>query len=292
MSGASAVETAVAEILASPKYRTVAPALVRRLLVTALRSAAPGMFDAPGQDAPAHRMPSAGTYDQATDLTRRKLHQACGAFLTPNAGGRISRLLDAVDAGDPESLRATAHAVMALHASTRERLALMPDFYQRVLDEVPAPTSVLDLGCGLHPFAIPWMPLPPGCVYDAVDVTGTIATAVDRWLRLLGMAGSATVADIVEGGPRRHYDLVLLLKLLPTLEQQESGAAARLLDAVDGEWLVVSYPAHSLSGRGKGMAASYARDFASMAEARPWPVRRIDFPGELVFVVHKRGPAC
>ena len=65
--------------------------------------------------------------------------------------------------------------------------------------------------------------------------------------------------------------MALLLKLLPLLERQRSGAALEAMGAVDAEYLVVSFPTRTLGGRGVGMAAHYG---AWMAEHMP-PNRRV-----------------
>jgi 16S rRNA (guanine(1405)-N(7))-methyltransferase len=50
---------------------------------------------------------------------------------------------------------------------------------------------------------------------------------------------------------------------------------------------VVSYPAQTIGGRGKGMVATYERDFAAHAAALGWVYTRHDLPGEVVFVVRR-----
>jgi hypothetical protein len=46
---------------------------------------------------------------------------------------------------------------------------------------------------------------------------------------------------------------VLLLKVIPVLEQQAAGAAARLLSRIHAQRIVITVSAHSLGGRKRGM---------------------------------------
>jgi hypothetical protein len=60
-----------------------------------------------------------------------------------------------------------------------------------------------------------------------------------------------------------------------------------LLDALRVRHVVVSFPVQSLGQREKGMAAHYERTFRAQLAGRPWPIARLRFESELVFVVDK-----
>ncbi|MGZ3612068.1 MAG: 16S rRNA methyltransferase, partial [Ktedonobacteraceae bacterium] len=61
----------------------------------------------------------------------------------------------------------------------------------------------------------------------------------------------------------------------------------RLLESINADHLVVSFPARSLGGKSKGMAANYESRFYKLVEHEPWSIQRLEFPGELVFLVSK-----
>ncbi|MCW3641559.1 hypothetical protein K6Y57_37095, partial [Burkholderia cenocepacia] len=64
-------------------------------------------------------------------------------------------------------------------------------------------------------------------------------------------------------------------------------AALRLLDGLRTPRIVVSFPTRSLGGRAKGMGENYSVRFRQLTAARPWTVRELAAPGELVFLVEK-----
>jgi 16S rRNA (guanine(1405)-N(7))-methyltransferase len=185
-------------------------------------------------------------------------------------------------------VRAVCRRLLGLHASTRERLPLLDDFYARVFAHTGTPHAVLDLACGLNPLAVPWMGLPEGAAYHGYDIDAERTAFLARYLDLAGLSGEAHLHDVICAPPAERADLAFLLKSAPCLEQQRRGATLALLDALAVDHVVVSYPVKSLGRREKGMLAHYVRSFDQMRAGRPWRVTRLDLQTELVYVVDKR----
>jgi 16S rRNA (guanine(1405)-N(7))-methyltransferase len=258
------LEALIAGVRSSAKYRALSPALVQAVAEVEL-----------GKRRSAR---------ETLKAVRSKLHQVAGGFL---AGGLdYERTLAALrsNADDQEALRRCCAALMAGHASTRERLPILGPLYERLFARLGPVGSILDLGCGLNPLAIPWMPLASGCTYHAYDVQTDLVDFLDAALPVLGVTGGAHLADLTQETIDRPADLALALKVLPSLEQLDRRAGARLLEALHVNHVVVSFPARSLGGREKGMLANYEARFRRLIAGRPWPVERLDFPTELVFI--------
>jgi 16S rRNA (guanine(1405)-N(7))-methyltransferase len=303
------IETLVAEILASPKYRAVSPELVRDL---ARRELAAGR-----------------SRKEAVKAVKNKLHQVAGAYfearpeyaswlreLAAAAGPKTTDQGSSTDNQAPEPgteveeaqgssrfsvlgspspvlglppFRAICRDIMRRHASTRERLPILERFYAETLATIAPPRTVLDLACGLGPLAIPWMPLAPGATYHACDLYADLAGFLNEFFVLAGITGNATVCDLVQGAPAIPADLALALKLLPVLEQVDRAAPLRLIQQIQAPHILVSFPAQSLGGRGKGMAATYERRFHDLIAGQGWGVQQFTFATELVFLVTKPG---
>jgi 16S rRNA (guanine(1405)-N(7))-methyltransferase len=262
------VEQIVANVLASRKYGRVCPDTVRRIA---------------GQEWAKRQ-----ALKPAIKATKAKLHQVWAAYETPIDYGRAYDNLHVAygDRGE-EGIRAACRELLGLHASTRERLPHLEDFYARIFAQTGMPHAVLDLACGMHPLAVPWMGLPAGAAYHAYDIDLERTAFLARYLDLAGLTGQAHLHDVICAPPREHADLAFLLKSAPCLEQQHRGSTLALLDALAVSHVVVSYPVKSLGRREKGMLAHYVRAFEQMCAGRPWPVTRLDFQTELVFVVEK-----
>lgn len=255
-------------VLASRRYRWVAPEVVERLAGEAI--------------------PKARNAADAARRTQRRLHQVLGAYEGRLPYERaLADLTVASRSPDLADLRAACARIMRRHASTKERLAILERFYAQVFEVTGPPAVLLDVACGLNPLAAPWMGLPPAARYLACDIDRQLLAFVDAFLGLAGVEHQVEARDIVVAPPTQPCAVALLLKTVPCLEQQRAGAALDVLRALRARWVVVSFPTRSLGGRGKGMATTYRRQFQRMMEGQDWSVTELAFPGELVYIVRK-----
>jgi len=268
-----AVARAVAE---SRRYGSVDPAVVRRLA--------------------AEELPRSRSTDEAIKRVKRRLHQAVGAY---RPGGRASSAQDLErlviahreDASGVE-LRTVCLNLLARHASTRERLPYVERFYAAIWDAMGAqPTSLLDLGCGLAPLALPWMALPPSTHYAAIDADAAAIALVDGFLSLAGQPHTVEVRDLATPLDGAAADVGLLLKLVPILDRQHPDAANRLIQGLTAHHVVVSFPLRSLGGRRREMETTNRHRFDALVTGlgpRVGEVREASIPNELVFVMEVR----
>jgi 16S rRNA (guanine(1405)-N(7))-methyltransferase len=267
------LERLVAAIRASAKYRSVSPEFIRNLgrRQFALH---------------AGRRPDSEVVVKAT---RNKLHQAAGAYLSARPRYDTWRQHLAMAAAEgPDSLKRACAGWMAQHASSSERLSILDAFYATTLRDMPPPKRVLDVACGLHPLSIPWMGLPESVEYVACDIYEDMMSFVGDFLRASGTSGQAFACDVLASLPPGPFDLAFVLKTIPCLEQIDPAAGARLLEAVEADRVLVSFPARSLGGRAKGMREHYTRHFTELMRDKPWSWRAYDFDTELAFMVNKR----
>ena len=223
---------------------------------------------------------------EAVKATKNKLHQVAGAYLESDLP-YDAWLQELRAAADPASFRGACRKIMEAHASTRERLPTLDEFYEIIWAGRPRVRSVLDLACGLNPLTLPWMPLAEGAAYYAYDIYQDMADFLERFmgLPLAKVRGETQARDVLLPGHWPRVDLALLLKAIPCLEQLDKAAGAKLLDGVQADYLLVSFPAHSLGRKEKGMVANYEAHFRELMRGRPGIIRRFEFPSELVFLV-------
>jgi 16S rRNA (guanine(1405)-N(7))-methyltransferase len=229
------------------------------------------------------------TLKEAVKSTKNALHQIAGAYLDsrPPYAQWLEEIAEATASGDREVLRQTCLRLMRRHASTRERMESLSEFYAFTLADIQPLRSVLDLACGLHPLSIPWMPLAPDAEYCAVDIYEDMRDFLNGFFAHAGLRGRAEARDVTTFQTEQPVQLALLLKALPLLEQQEKTVGLRLLRSLPATHLLVSFPTRSLGGRSKGMAQHYEAHFREMIQEEPWSVRRFEFPRELCFRVTK-----
>lgn len=210
-------------------------------------------------------LPKSRNADDAVKRVKRRLHQAVGAF----RGGLA----------DDEPMRS--------HVSTRERLPHLDVFYQRIWAITGAPDSIVDLGCGLNPLALPAMGLAPDARYVAIDVDERPLATVRAYLEGSGHPHAVRTMDLVTEAPEDTADVALMLKLVTTLDRQDPDAATRLLQRLRVRHAVVSFTTRSLGGRGRGMERTNRERMDRLATdaGRVRAVAEASVPGELVFVL-------
>ena len=263
------VDEIIEAVLSSANYKYVSPDLVRTIAL---------------QEVVKRR-----TFKEALKATKNKLHQVGGAYLD----GRdeytawLAMLRNAVQIDDQSQLHTACMRVMSNHASTRERLPILDQFYTTLFAELGPIHSILDLACGFNPLALPWMPLAEGGHYYAYDIYQDVMEFLDQWLLVLHVNGHAHTCDLIQSCPTQRVDVALILKTIPCLEQIEKQAGRRLLQAINAKHMLVSFPLQSLGGKSKGMATYYEDHFLHMVVEETWSIRKVVFPTELVFVVTK-----
>lgn len=265
------LDALVEAVLAGAKYRSLSPDLARAV---AERELGKGR-----------------SRKEAIKATRSKLHQVVGAYMegSPDYEGWLAAIRGASEGGDEEVLRAALRSAMRHHASTRERLPILDEFYAATLGDLPPVRSVVDVACGLNPLAIPWMPLAPDAEYRACDVEAGMVGFLNAAFPLMGIRAAAHLLDATRDVPPGPADLALLLKAIPCLEQLDKSAGERLLDGLEARHILVSFPVRSLGGRSKGMPAAYDARMRDLLAGRPWSVERFPFATELAFLITKRG---
>ena len=221
----------------------------------------------------------------ATKATKRRLHQVYGAFEQDwDCDAAYRQLEDAYRQGSGPDIEAACRQVMAQHSSTRERLPILDQLYPAIFEITGRPASILDVGCGLNPLALPWMDLPEGARYVALDIDAERIAFLNRYFSLAGFEPLARCQDILSDAPVDRADVALLLKMSPTLERQGSGATLRLIEQLNADHVVVSYAVKSLGGREKGMLETYERQFRENVRDRDWAIEKLVFDTELVLV--------
>jgi 16S rRNA (guanine(1405)-N(7))-methyltransferase len=212
----------------------------------------------------------------------------CGAFFlgAPRYATWLRAIEQAVQLGDPGALRAACGEAMLLHTSTRERLPFLERFYAELLVEVVAPGShILDIGCGLNPLAMPWMRLPENVTYTCYDIDAGLIDFLNAFFAAMSLSGHAELRNVVTDPPRASANLALVLKVLPTLDQLQRDAGATLLHELAAPRMLVSFPARTLGGTEKGMAATYTARFLALASSERWQVRQFTYSSEIAFLV-------
>ena len=192
----------------------------------------------------------------ALKAVRQKLHNIVAPYLgDPDYTAAEAQLVTAQTAG-PEALRTACAEIMGAHASTRERVPLLGEFYPRLFGLTGRPRVILDLACGLHPLGLPWMGLPQ----------------------------LAEHRDILVNPPQIEADVAFFFKEAHRFEQRQRGCNRAFWQALRARWLVVSLPAADLTGH-HSLADKHRQLVYETIEGLPWEVTEIQVGNELLFCI-------
>ena len=259
----------VAEVTRSAKYASVSPDLVREI--------------------GSKELAKAKNIKDAIKATRNKIHQVGSAYQeTPipytNWLEELSNLPKNIQA--PETINFIRKS-LPLHASTKERLPFIETFFQQTLAPIQPVESILDLACGLNPLCLPWIPAVVNVRYTGVDIYENMIHFLDQFYNHFNLTHSFSVMNILQQIPQERVHLALVLKTIPCLEQVDKTIGTRLLETLNAENILVSFPSRGLGGRSKGMAENYEAHFYQLVAGKNWQVIKTEFTNEIAFLIRK-----
>ncbi len=265
----SQIADLVRKVQANSKYESIEKGLVERLSAESLAKGFRGKA--------------------AVKDVRSALHQVGGAYFRrkPNFEKLTTALNTLAEDLTSEEVKRFCREQMGGHASTAERLPIVEDFFITALAPIAPVTRVLDLACGLNPLAIPWMPLAEGYTYQACDIYLDMMHFLGAFLDHFSIQGEAFPCDIIDSLPDEPAQVAFLLKSMPCLEQLDKDIGPRLLEKVNADHILVSFPVRSLGGRKKGMPDFYRQHFYEIVNGKSWVIQEFSFTTELAFLVSK-----
>ncbi len=239
------------------------------------------LLDLLEQELPRHR-----SQKEALHAVREKLHNIVAPYLgDPDYAQAASDLRQAFTQG-LEAVKRTCLVLLSAHASTRERIPLLEDFYPRLWRVTGKPASLLDLACGLHPFGLPWMGLDAQTAYYAYDIHKPRIELINEFLRLSSQHGRAYHEDVLVHPPPQEADVALFFKEAHRFEQRQRGCNLPFWQALKVQWLLISLPSRSLSGT-RDLADQQRRLIHAILAGKTWEVTELTFENELVFCIRK-----
>ena len=263
------IQSMVVEILNSRKYRHlgIPPETVEDLLVQEL-----------GRN---------HSQKEAVKETRKKLHNIVASYLgDPDFAKAEEELERAVCSQDGEEIKATCASLLSDHASTRERLPILEQFYKKIFAVTGKPDTIFDLACGLNPLSFPWMGLPKSVHYYAYDLNRPRMVLIHKFFSLLGMQPCGEARDILLAPPIEKAQVAFFFKEAHRFEQRQKGCNLAFWQALNVHYLLVSLPTASLSGK-HNLLDQQRRLVYGTIQGQPWMVTEILFETEIVFCIDK-----
>ncbi len=170
------------------------------------------------------------------------------------------------------------------HESSKERLPFVRRFYTEIFDRLPPIRSILDLGCGLNPVAVLFMPVEKSIHYAAVEVAADLTEFLNDFFHFIEIEGVAFQANLLDGVPDFDADLTLVLKTIPLLENLEPGAGRKLFNQIKSPYAVVSFPTENKPGK---TSDELENQFVELFAENGWEAEKVLFPNETVYILKR-----
>jgi len=256
-------------VLSRKKYHRIAPDLIRSIIRAEL-------------DKGRKKKP-------ALKAVLSKLHQIGSAYfsLSPSYQEWENELNSLPKELGDVAVKSFCKKILQTHSSSSERMPIMNRFFKEILSPLKPINSILDLACGFNPLAIPWMPIHSKTKYTGCDIFQDMIGFLNTFYTHFEYNATFYTFDLLNFEIPGAFQIAFILKSLPCLNQINKGVGTEFLDAIPAEWIVVSYPIGSLSGKKKGMRQHYTQQFQEIIEGRNWLVKEFLFPTELAFLIKK-----
>ncbi len=225
---------------------------------------------------------------KAVKAAKKKLHQVYGAYFDAFQPGKIQKMLNKISSEpDKESLETIVLGIMESHISTSERILFMEQFYTDLFKRIEKPKKILDLACGLHPFAVLWMDLEQDTEYYAYDIDTRLIALINTFFGYLNRSYKAECSDILISIPEIEADMVFLFKTMPCFEQQEKGISEKIITSLKAKHIVISFPSKTLTGKAKGMENYYHTFTLELINRLNLEYFKLEYPNEVFYVLNK-----
>lgn len=218
---------------------------------------------------------------------RQKLHNIIAPYLEDLDYAAVNDQVQGISSEDLSALKVFCRGILVRHASTRERIPIMEDFYKQIFQMTGIPGSILDLACGLNPFAIPWMSLPLFTTYQAYDLHQPRIDLLNQFFTRLNRPFRAEKQDVLVNPPIDQADIAFFFKEAHRFEQRQHGCNRKFWQSLNVNFLIVSLPTANMKG-----SHSFINGHRILVEQTlkglPWNVHEILFDSEILFCIDKR----
>jgi 16S rRNA (guanine(1405)-N(7))-methyltransferase len=163
----------------------------------------------------------------------------------------------------------------------------MAEFYQQLFQSTGIPNTLLDLACGLHPLALPWMNLPVSTQFHAYDILQPRIDLINQFFQKLGMPVLAENRDILVEPPSLQANLGLFFKEAYRFDKRQPGCNQAFWAQLKVDILAVSLPAQNLSGT-HSLLDQHRRLVLENLPAHK-RVSELIIENEIIFLIEKSG---
>lgn len=228
---------------------------------------------------------TAASASEIKALFRKNLHNVIAPYLEEIDYSReTKRLIE--EPGLLDNLSGYCLDMMQKHASTRERIPILEEFFAIIAAEIGQPSSILDLACALDPLCLPWIKLSDNASFFAYDIHGTRIAYLNQLFALAFPFATAIREDILVNPPTQAADCAFFFKEAHRLEKRQAGATAHLLNNLNVKVVVLSLPTADLTGH-HSLENYHSQLVERAIQGQPISSKKVRVANELLFFLRK-----
>jgi len=233
--------------------------------------------------------PKSAVYKIIVKEVRARLRKVYGLFRDESGLSKRDNLVSALLAGKKIN-REMIVEILRTNSSTCERVFFYENIYQRIFEIAGRPETILDLGCGINPFSVPFMNL-DSLKYYAYDLSVDEMENLNEFFMLLNkinpkIKGQAEVLDVSEVTNLPEADFCFLFKITDVLERGKGHKVTeQILKIVPARFVIVSFPTITMSG--KKMNFPRRRWIELMCRRLKYTSDLLTFGNEIFYVIKK-----
>lgn len=202
-------------------------------------------------------------------------------FSRTNYTQELQHLKVAYATGSERKIKAV-HTEILRRYDPRRVWLLEADFYKTLFEITGTPNVIVDVGCGLHPLAIPFMDFKGK--YYAYDVNKIEIDFLNEVFELMKLPKLAKWQDCISTPPKVKCDVAMLLKIATAFEWQEKGSFRKVVDKLNAKHIVISIPMRGIQNQANEEKFFYK----VMGEViNNYKITKLVFSKELIFVLKK-----
>lgn len=236
--------------------------------------------------------PRAAVFHTIIKEIRSRLRRSYGLFQHKGKEKKRKELLKKIFHATPPVAMEIIKEILESHASTKERLLFYRELYAKIFAITGKPATILDLGCGMNPFSLPYMKLKT-CHYYAYDIGEEDLTNINEFFYWWGkqhptLQGRADIFDLLrsEFSLLPRADICFLFKVTDIVDQGKGHKATEkaMLD-IPAKYIVLSFSTVTMSG--KPMTAPRRSWVELLCNRLGFFFSVITFPTEIFYVIRK-----
>ena len=232
--------------------------------------------------------PKSKIYKEIVKTVRANLRRVYGLFRSEEGIELRKKIVEQLSNAPTSKIKKIVTEILQTHASTKERLHFYDKLYKKIFKITKKPNVIIDLGCGINPFSIPYMNY-NNLSYYAYDLNESEIALINKFFKIIKVKGKAEVLNILKTNKLvtlPKAEVCFLFKITDVLDQGRGHKTSEnVIKNIPAKFVVVSFPTFTMSG--KKMNFPRRKWIELMSERLGYNYKVLEFSNEIFYIIKK-----